>query len=331
MDPITQFALGASLGLAFKSKASRATVALVAGLGGMAPDLDVLIRSSTNPLLNLEYHRHFTHSLAFIPFGGILTGICLFPLLKKWISIKESLIFATIGLATHGLLDACTSYGTQLLWPFSNQRVAWDIVSIVDPIYTLILILAIIFCIRKACHKPAIIGLVLSCLYLLFGFYQHEQAMTLQRQLARSRQHSITRGVVRPSFANLMLWRSTYEHNGSYFVDAVWVFPFVSSKIYTGQRVQKYSLPLGLKNDSRLAQDINKFKWFSDDWLYESASGFVSDLRYSAVPNETKPLWIIQVDSTKPMQHVPFNMSRNITATDRQRFLNMLLKRNIAR
>src|SRR5690606_29471703 len=43
-------------------------------LGGMAPDLDVIIRSASDPLLALEYHRHFTHSLAFIPIGGLLVA-----------------------------------------------------------------------------------------------------------------------------------------------------------------------------------------------------------------------------------------------------------------
>ncbi|GIS21122.1 MAG: hypothetical protein CM15mP120_30380 [Pseudomonadota bacterium] len=44
------------------------------------------------------------------------------------------------GYATHGLLDACTSYGTQLFWPFSNVRVAWNNSSIVDPLFTLPLV-----------------------------------------------------------------------------------------------------------------------------------------------------------------------------------------------
>ena len=41
-----------------------------------------------------------------------------------------------MGYATHGLLDSCTSYGTQLFWPFSDVRVAWDTMSIVDPLFT---------------------------------------------------------------------------------------------------------------------------------------------------------------------------------------------------
>ena len=41
------------------------------------------------------------------------------------------------GYATHGLLDACTSYGTVLFWPFSNERLTWNNISIVDPLLTI--------------------------------------------------------------------------------------------------------------------------------------------------------------------------------------------------
>ena len=70
MDPLTQGALGAALP---QSTAVRGKYAGSAGLfgflAGMAADLDVLIRSSSDPLLFLEYHRQFTHSLVFIPVG----------------------------------------------------------------------------------------------------------------------------------------------------------------------------------------------------------------------------------------------------------------------
>ena len=79
----------------------------------MAADLDILIRSGDDPLVAWTYHRHFTHSLAFVPVGGVLSGL---PFVWRKPKAKRALIVAatTVGYATHALLDAFTSYGTQL-------------------------------------------------------------------------------------------------------------------------------------------------------------------------------------------------------------------------
>ena len=82
MDPLTQGTIGAVLPQAL-SKKNLGIVALLGFLSGMAPDLDILIRSSTDPLLSLEYHRQFTHSLIFIPFGGLICALILFTVFKK--------------------------------------------------------------------------------------------------------------------------------------------------------------------------------------------------------------------------------------------------------
>ena len=133
MDPLSQASLGASLSQSFAKDKSKQFSALVIGaLAGMAPDLDVLIRSTENPILFLEFHRQFTHSLIFIPFGALICALVFYSVLssgwfkKQWPTARLSFIqvylFSFLGYATHGLLDACTSYGTQLFWPFSTER-----------------------------------------------------------------------------------------------------------------------------------------------------------------------------------------------------------------
>ena len=68
MDPLTQGTLGAALPQSLSQKQLAGSAGLLGFLAGMAPDLDVLIRSSSDPLLFLEYHRQFTHSLVFMDF-----------------------------------------------------------------------------------------------------------------------------------------------------------------------------------------------------------------------------------------------------------------------
>ena len=75
MDLITQGIIGAGVAVAVAKPGQIKSAALIGALAGLAPDLDILIRSPENPLLALQYHRHFTHALAFIPIGGsILQG-----------------------------------------------------------------------------------------------------------------------------------------------------------------------------------------------------------------------------------------------------------------
>ena len=82
MDLLTQGLVGASIPLILSNKKQAAVAGLAGFLAGMAPDLDVLIRSPTDSLLFLEYHRQFTHSLVFIPIGGAIVALVLFPILN---------------------------------------------------------------------------------------------------------------------------------------------------------------------------------------------------------------------------------------------------------
>ena len=137
MDPLSQGTVAAAFAQSSANKNNLLKVALVGFLAGLAPDLDVLIQSSTDPILFLEYHRQFSHSLFFIPFGSFIVALLIFPLIRKSMSFKTAYIASFLGYATHGLLDACTSYGTLLFWPFSNERVTWNNISIVDPLFTI--------------------------------------------------------------------------------------------------------------------------------------------------------------------------------------------------
>ena len=140
LDPITQGALGASLAQSVGDRGKLRTAAVLGALAGLAPDLDVLIRSPNDPLLFLEYHRQFSHALAFIPFGALLCALALHVFVRRRLRFAETYASCLLGYATHGLLDACTSYGTMLLWPFSEARIAWNVVSVVDPVLTLVLL-----------------------------------------------------------------------------------------------------------------------------------------------------------------------------------------------
>jgi inner membrane protein len=120
MDILTQGLLGSAMAQAGAKEGEYKPAALIGFGAGLLADADVLIRSSNDSLLALEFHRHFTHSLVFIPFGAAIAAGLMWPLAKKHLAFRRVYVFCLLGYCLSGLLDACTSYGTHLLWPFSE-------------------------------------------------------------------------------------------------------------------------------------------------------------------------------------------------------------------
>lgn len=332
MDPVSQGALGAALPQAVSRDHGRLRAITIAGaLGGMAPDLDVLIRSREDPLLFLEYHRHFTHALAFIPAGGLLVAFALYPLFKRWLALRTLTLSTTLGYATHALLDACTTYGTQLFWPFSNVRVAWNNVSVVDPLWTVPLLALVIAAAVKRRPRLAQAGLAWALLYLLVGVVQHERALAVVEDIAEQRGHTPVRLDAKPSFGNLLVWKLVYEADGRYYVDAVRVG--LETTRFAGESVAKLDVERDLpwlEPGSVQHHDLARFTWFSDGWvsLTERAPDgtlVVGDVRYSMVPNEVEPLWGIRLDPSSPNEHVRYEEFRADVAEKQRRFTRMLL------
>jgi inner membrane protein len=305
--------------------------ALVGGFAAMAPDADVLIYSTTDPLLFLEYHRQFTHSLAFIPIGAAICSLLALVFTRSILSLRQTYLLCLAGYATHALLDACTSYGTMLFWPFSDARISWNNVSVIDPLFTLPALVAVILSVLKRRTLFAWIGLAWMLAYLLLGVIQRDRALDAGAQLAQQRGHVPSRLEVKPSFANLLLWKLVYEHKGYYYIDAIRVGVKVIN--ITGERAAKLDLSTHfswLAPGSQQARDIERFRWFSDDFLaidqYET-NGIV-DVRYSLLPNEVRGMWGIRLDPTATDgQHSVFYVNRDFRGPRTKRFLNMLFNK----
>ncbi|MFT5506246.1 MAG: inner membrane protein [Gammaproteobacteria bacterium] len=335
MDIITQGLLGAALAQAV-SKNKDARIATAIGFAaGLLADADALIRSPNDPLLNIEFHRHFSHSLIFIPIGGLLAALILWPFLRKRLPFWRLLFFALVGYATSGLLDACTSYGTQLLWPFSDERVAWSIIAIIDPVFSLILIISIGLGLRF--RKPAAtqIGLMLASTYLLFGLWQHQNAYDTAQALAQQRGHQVDRMMVKPTMANLVLWRSIYQSGGLYYVDGIRLRFLEEDTIYSGGSAKRFSVDLNrpdLDPDSALNHDINRFLFFSNDYaiIDPERSQVLVDLRYSMLPTGLSPLWGIDMNVESKDQHAAFINYRDSSTKTRMQFIDMLLGRSLS-
>ncbi len=301
MDPVTQGVLGAVLPQATAASGKQlASAGLLGFLAGMAADLDVLIRSSSDPLLFLEYHRQFTHSLVFIPVGGLICALLLHAVLgrRRGLRFGQSWLYCTLGYATHAVLDACTTYGTMLLWPFSDARIAWNTISIIDPLFTLPLLLAMVLASKRGRPLFARLGLLWACGYMALGLWQRNEAEEMGYALATARGHQPLRLEAKPSFANILVWKLVYETSDRYYVDAVRAG--LAPRVFRGNSVEKLDIPRDLPwldHDSQQARDIERFRWFSNGYIARDPlfPNRVIDIRYSIVPNELAPLWSIEL------------------------------------
>ncbi len=331
MDPLSQGTVGAAFAQSAADKNNIFKIGVIGFLAGLAPDLDVLIQSSTDPILFLEYHRQFTHSLFFIPFGSLFVAFMLFPLFKKSMSIKTVYFASFLGYATHGLLDACTSYGTQLFWPFSNERVTWNNISIVDPLFTIPVLILLVIAIKTKKKIFSFFSIGWIIFYLSLGFIQYERALSVSVELAHSRGHNPERLTLKPSFGNLILWKSIYQHEETFYVDAIRIAQ--SSSWCEGESIRvfdyHYHLP-NLKKESQQKEDIERFRWFSQDYLgYDKEKDIVTDVRYSMIPNQIAPMWGLVIDEQRDVsEHAIWWTSRSLDQSQIDLFKYMLSGRN---
>ena len=327
MDPLSQGTVGTAFAQSTANKSNIFKISAVGFIAGLAPDLDILIQSSTDPILFLEYHRQFTHSLFFIPFGSLIVALLIFQLVKNSMRFRTVYFASLLGYATHGLLDACTSYGTQLFWPFSNERVTWNNISIVDPIFTIPVVILVALAITKKKRIFSFFAIGWIAFYLSLGFVQYERALSAAMELADSRGHNAERLTLKPSFGNLILWKSIYQHEETFYVDAIRTVQ--SSTWCLGESIRifdyQYHLP-DLDKDSQQAKDIERFRWFSQDYLgYEEENKLVTDIRYSMIPNQIKPMWGLVIDDQRGKnEHAIWWTSRSLDKSQRDLFTDML-------
>ncbi len=333
MDLLTQGVLGGTLALAVANKKEARMAAVTGFATALLADADILISASDDPLLNVEFHRHFTHALIFIPVGALVAALMLWPLLRKGLGFKKIYWYALLGYATSGLLDACTSYGTHLLWPFSDTRVAWSIIAIIDPIFSLLLVFALIFGFIYCKPVPASVGLALAGAYLLLGLWQHQTALRSAIELAARRGHKVERIIVKPTLANLILWRTVYQSNDTFYVDAIRV-GLGSKRVYPGGSARAFDRERDLPNlagGSVLARDIARFSRLADGYVVPDPGrdNVLIDIRYAMLPTSITPMWGIDLNVATASQHAKFEIYRDRPNNARDLFLAMLLGRDL--
>lgn len=302
MDTITHAVLGAAVTQAVLKKRLPRGGALVGAVGAALPDLDIVLYSSSDPTVSWLFHRHFTHSLIMIPIGGLIAAL-VFLFLKRFRDSRPWVILAAIlSFATHAPLDILTSYGTQFFWPFANTRLAMDWIGIVDPVYSIPLLLGVIVTARTARVRPVRIALLLTSLYLCFGGWQHHRGVQVQAQLAALRGHQIQHSRVMPAPGWLVMWRSLYVADGRVYADGIRKTWWAPPRILEGGSADLTTLddlPPTAQANPETRRRFSIFTWFADGLIspVPGEGDAFGDQRFTVEVEGMVPLWGLKMDS----------------------------------
>lgn len=223
MDSLTQAVLGATVGYAIGGRQLGRKAALW-GIGlGTLPDLDVLVQHA-DPIESFVKHRSWSHSILLTSLAAAPFGLLISRLHTQARAVPGRMILMTFLIFfTHIMLDSLTTYGTQIFWglsdwiPFLPQEpVGIGSVSIIDPLYTLPLLVATVWILTRGRVRPnghmtkagraTIIALVLSTLYLGWGLTAQNMVRQQVMEQAAARGITIDRMFLTPTIGNSLLW-----------------------------------------------------------------------------------------------------------------------------
>jgi inner membrane protein len=210
MDSLSQAALGAAIGVAVMGRRTRPwKAALIGALAGTLPDLDSFYDHG-DPVSNMVFHRANSHALfwqtlASLPIAALTTAV-----LREWKDFKWWWLTIWLALITHALLDWTTVYGTQLLLPFSNTPLALGSMFIIDPAYTLPLLIGIGVALALRDVRGwrwNVAGLVVSTVYLGWSALAQHHVTGVARESLRAQGHQVEKLLVTPAPLNTIVWR----------------------------------------------------------------------------------------------------------------------------
>ena len=306
MDNVTHIFLGGIVAQAMVGpQVGLRRAFLVGALAATIPDLDVFIRAG-DALRDHALHRHFTHALILTP---MLAALALVPFLwprKSRPPVWPLFLGAWAACMSHTLLDTLTSYGTMIFWPFTERRYALDVIAVVDPLYTLPLIVGGVWAMKRKVVAPAVAGLFLSCGYVGLAQRQQARAAAAQRELLAARHlEGAENPRVLPQVGAVVSFRSIYIVGGQIHVDAIRV-PFLGGTSYKAGGTLPLATAADLREPKtpRAAEDFALFVQTADGFVARSPADplLFSDLRYAFTPEGLELVWGMQLEETQTPQ-----------------------------
>ncbi|WP_088322731.1 metal-dependent hydrolase [Polaribacter tangerinus] len=328
MDSLTQIVLGAAVGEAILGKKIGNKAMLYGAIAGTIPDLDFLFSYFTDTVTALEIHRGFTHSLFFSLFFSPILGI-LVSKYEKYKSVKEWSLLFFLGFFTHALLDAQTSWGTQLFWPF-EMPLEFKNIFVIDPLYTLPFLVFLCLAMKqnRKSKKRMIynyLGITISSLYLLLTIVLKGISYNTFTQELNSQNIRYKEIKTKPTPFNSVLWSANVETDSSFLIGYSSFFD--KKPIYFSEYPKNHHLLGNLVNHPKVQRMISISKgWFTINKI--GSNLYFNDLRFgllSIQPNAKNFVFKYKIDIDK--NGTPYFIETTKNKSDGKKLLKDLIQR----
>lgn len=290
MDSFTQIVLGIATAEIVAGKKLQNRTFLYGAILGTIPDLDIVVGKFMSDVDGVAIHRGLSHSLLFFLFLSPLLGWFISKFEKDKIGLKSASWLVFWCLTTHVLLDLFTSWGTQIFWPLEH-RFALKTIFVIDPLYTVPLLISLIFVwkskdfiARKTYLNRGILisssYLFLSCILKLIAVQSFENALENQNI-------SYSELIVKPTAFNTILWNANiatpkgyYLGDYSFFDSQPISFKFYPKNIALEEKIEQF-------------EDFKKLQKISEGWYLVSEEAdilYFNDLRFGLLNDDPKNL-----------------------------------------
>lgn len=255
---------------------------------GTLPDLDVLIPLD-GPVEDFVYHRGFSHSLFLLALVAPVFAWLITRVHKDSRNrFREWWLLAFLVLEIGVLLDLLTIYGTQVLWPFGTVPLAWPVLFIIDPLFTLPIVVGVTaawWMSRKSSlgHRLNAAGLAVAMVYLGWAMGAREVVNHGVRQRLEAQGVRSERLISGPTPFNTLLWRFVGIDGDRYFETYASILDGDIPMVVT-----HYPRNLGLLDGLEAHPPVAKLRWFTRGFYAASRVGddiVMTDLRMGAEPD----------------------------------------------
>ncbi|MFB9053637.1 metal-dependent hydrolase [Formosa undariae] len=302
MDSLTQIVLGAAVGEAVLGRKIGNKAMLYGAIAGTIPDLDVLASHFTDTVTALEIHRGFTHSILFsIVFAPVVGW--LVSRYERYKNVKGWSWLFFLAFVTHPLLDAHTTWGTQLFWPL-DLRVAYKSIFVIDPLYTVPFLVFLIMAMfqKRTSQKRRTFnnwGLALSSIYLLITLVLKGISFTKFESALQDQNISYSEIDTRPSPLNTILWTANVDTKEAYLVGH---YSFFDSQPISFHRYPKHhDYITDIMGDAKMQRMIRISKgWYTIS--KQDTDLYFNDLRFGTLsmnPNAENFVFQYKIEKDK--------------------------------
>ena len=287
MDTVTQITLGAAVGEAVMQNKVGRKASMWGAICGALPDFDVLIPFG-DPVSDFTYHRAASHAFFYMTLATPLI-VWLIMRIHRYTREyrKQWILLVWLAFITHALLDSFNVYGRQIFLPFSNFPVGWSTIFVMDPLYTLPLLIGVLsfFYLRRApllALRLNMLGLIVSTLYLAWSIGIQSHVSGLARESLQNLNIRADQLITGPAPFNTLLWR-TVAMTDSGYAEGFYSILDEKNVIHFTQYPSENVLLEPLKNDWA----VRRLKWFSKGFYKVSRLEdeiVLSDLRMGVEP-----------------------------------------------